>query len=156
MSDAKKQERNEGKRARVPFGARRSNLQLSNEEQAALEEAGYVIRWFNDADGRVERALGGGWDFVLPEEATSVGTYQITKGNTDIGSKVSKVVSRGEPIIRAYLMKIKKEYYEEDQRVKEENNLLVDQALAGGGAGGASVENAYLPDGGDSAVKYQR
>lgn len=156
MSDAKKQERNEGKRVRVPFGARRSNLQLSEHEYQALSNAGYQVRWFNDADGRVERALAGGWEFVDPEHATSVGSFEIGKGNSDLGGKVSKVVSRGEHVIRAYLMKIKKEYYDEDQQTKEEVNRRVDDALAGGGAGGASVEKAYLPDGGESAVKYHK
>lgn len=151
MSTTKKQEREEGRRVRVPFGARRSNLQLSDEEAKALADDGYVARWVNDRDGRVERALAGGYEFVTPDEATSVGTYEIGKGNTDIGDKVSKIVSRGDPVIRAYLMKIKKEFYKEDQQAKEEVNKNVDKALSGGEAGGAGIENKYGP-----GVTYQR
>lgn len=146
MSNVKKAEREEGRRTRVPFSGRRANLQLSEAERKALDEAGYVPRWVNDRDGRVERALAGGYEFVKPEEATSIGIYgDVHKGNTDIGDKVSKVVSRGEPIIRAYLMKIKKEYYEEDQKAKESVNKKVDKALSGGEAGGSGVENKYGP-----------
>ena len=145
MSSTRKEEREEGRRARVPFGSRRSNLQLSAEESKAFKEAGFVVRWVNDRDGRVERALSGGYEFVKPDEAKSVGTYEIGKGNTDVGDKVSKVVSRGEPIIRAYLMKIKEEFYKEDQLEKEKVNKRVDEALSGGEAGGSGIENKYGP-----------
>lgn len=157
MANTRKEERTEGQRVRVPFGARRSKLQLSDEEAMALDKKGYVMRWINDRDGRIERALAGGYEYVKPEEATSVGSTEIGQGNTDLGGKVSKVVSRGEPIIRAYLMKIKKKYYEEDQAAKEAVNAKVDEALGKGQAGGANVENAYLPDEGQtSVVKYTR
>ncbi len=151
MSNARKEEREEGRRVRVPMGARRSKLQLSDQEAKALAEAGYVTRWVNDRDGRVERAQAGGYEFVKPEEATSVGNHEVAQGNTDVGGKVSKIVSRGDPVIRAYLMKIKKEYYDEDQKAKEETNRRVDEALSGGEAGGAGIENKYGP-----GVTYQK
>lgn len=137
-------EQSKGKRVRVPFGARRLKLQLSDEEAKALEDSGYKARWVNDADGRVERALAGGYQFVPQSEARSVGNHEIAQGNTDVGSKVSKVVSRGEPIIKAYLMKIEKAFYEEDLQAKEEINLRVDKALAGDGSG-EGIENVYKP-----------
>jgi len=143
MSTERKQEKEEGRRVRVPMGARRSNLQLSKEEAKALDDAGYVARWVNDRDGRVERALAGGYEFVKPDEAKSVGSYERDKGNTDLGDKVSKIVSRGDQVIRGFLMKVKKEYYQEDQEAKEEVNRRVDEALSGGEAGGATVENKY-------------
>ena len=137
-------EQSKGKRVRVPMGARRLKLQLSDAEQKAFEDAGFVTRWVNDNDGRVERALAGGYNFVSPDEARSVGSAEIHQGNTDVGKKVSKVVSRGEPIIRAYLMKIEKEYYDEDQEAKEQINRRVDDALAGEGSG-EGIENVYKP-----------
>jgi pimeloyl-CoA synthetase len=156
MARMRKQEQDEGRRVRVPFGARRSKLQLSEEEAKAIEDDGYVTRWINDADGRIERALAGGYVYVKRDEATSVGSAVITEGNTDIGDKVSKVVSRGEPIIRAYLMKIQKEYYDEDQAAKEAVNMRVDEALAGGDVGGADIENKYVPGGKTSAITYSK
>lgn len=145
MSTERQQEKREGRTVRVPMSGPRLRLQLSDEDKQAFDEAGYVPRWINDQDGRVERALGGGYMFVDPDEVPSLGSGAIHEGNTDVGSKVSKVVSRGEPIIRAFLMKISKEYYDEDQAAKEAVNSKVDEALAAGGAGGASIENKYGP-----------
>jgi hypothetical protein len=126
------------------MGARRYKLQLSQADAKAFEDAGFVTRWVNDADGRVQSALAGGYNFVLPDEARSVGATEIHQGNTDVGGKVSKVVSRGEPIIRAYLMKIEKEYYDEDQQAKEQGNMKVDEALRGDGSG-EGIEEVYKP-----------
>ena len=145
MSYAKKQEKEEGQRARVPMGGRRSNLQLSDQERLEFEKRGMVPRWVNDRDGRIERARAGGWTFVDPEHAKTVGSYEIGKGNTDIGDKVSKVVSRGDSVVRAFLMEISKEFYAEDQDAKEKVNRRVDDALSGGEAGGSGVENKYGP-----------
>lgn len=133
----------EGRAARVPFGAHRLKLQLSEADLKAFDKAGYVTRWFNDQDGRVERAQSGGYEFVKPEEALSLGQGAIHQDNSDLGNRVSKVVSRGDPIIRSYLMKIKKEWYTEDQESKEEINRRVDETIAAGEAGGVEVENKY-------------
>ncbi|MHC4121796.1 MAG: hypothetical protein ACYSWO_30355, partial [Planctomycetota bacterium] len=103
-----------------------------------------VARWINDADGRIQEALAGGYNFVLPDEARSVGATEIHQGNTDVGGKVSKVVSRGNPVIRAYLMKIEKEFYDEDQQEKERTNMKVDDALRGDGSG-EGIESVYKP-----------
>jgi hypothetical protein len=144
MSTERKDAQKSGTRVRVPMGARRSKLQLSEEETQAFIDAGWVTRWVNDADGRIQAALAGGYKFVKPEEARSAGAMEIHQGNTDIGAKVSKVVSRGEPIIRAYLMKIEKEFWVADQQAKEEINLRVDEALQGDGSG-EGIEAVYKP-----------
>jgi hypothetical protein len=133
----------EGKVARQPFGGSRLKLQLSAEDDQGFKDREMVPRWINDQDGRIQQALGGGYGFVAPEHATSLGQGAIHQGNSDEGSKVSKIVSRGEPVIRAYLMEIPLEYWKEDQASKEEVNARVDEALAAGGAGGASIENQY-------------
>jgi hypothetical protein len=144
-------EQEEGQVVRVPFGAHRSKLQLSEKDSKILEKRGFVLRWFNDQDGRIERAQAGGYTFVEPKEVPSLGFGAIHQGNSDAGSKVSKVVSKGEPIIRAYLMKIQKEYYEADQKEKAKQVDKVDEALRRGNAGGTNVENAYGP-----GVTYSR
>ena len=82
--------------------------------------------------------------FVKPEEATSLGQGAVHAGNTSTDSRVSKIVSRGEPIITAYLMKIKEEYYLEDKAAKEAVYDKVDEALAGGESGGG-IEAKYGP-----------
>jgi len=137
------QEQKENKVARVPFGGPRLKLQLSDEDGKGFVARGTVPRWINDQDGRLARAQSGGYSFVKPEHAGSLGQGALHAGNTDLGARVSKVVSRGEPVITAYLMEITKEYYDEDQALKETRNAKVDEALAGGKTGGANVENAY-------------
>lgn len=141
MANARKQEKSKGKVKRVPFGGNRQKLQVD-------EIPGYVTRWFNDVDGRVERALDAGYEFVTPEEAEGLGQGQLHQENTDLGSRVSKIVSRGtDKVIRGVLMKIKREWYEEDQELKEQRNRMVDDALRAGRPGGNEVENQYVPKG---------
>jgi hypothetical protein len=126
-------------RERVPFSASRKRLQVDEKFE------GYVTRWFNDQDDRIQRALGAGYEFVDRDDVKKVGDKDISNGNTDMNSKVSRVVGRtaeNQPI-RAYLMKIRNEWFREDQMKKEETNKLVDQAVRAGKAGGSSVENHY-------------
>ena len=110
-----------------------------------FKERGRVTRWFNDQNGRIEAAEAGGWTFVTPEEAKSVGAARLHQDNTDLNSKVSKVVSRSGDPIRAYLRSISKEWYDEDQEAKEDINRKVDQALRPADQGGQSIEGGYTP-----------
>jgi hypothetical protein len=83
--------------------------------------------------------------FVDPKEIGQVGDREVHGGNSDLNSKVSKVVGRtaqSQPI-RAFLMKISRAFYDEDQAKKEMTNRRVDDALRAGKAGGASIENQY-------------
>lgn len=126
-------------RERVPFSANRTRLSVK------LKEKGYQHRWFNDQDDRVQRALDAGYEFVTPEEIGRVGDKEVHGGNTDLGSKVSRVVGRtaeNKPI-RAILMKIRDDWYQEDKAKKEATNRLVDEAVRAGKPGGANVENQY-------------
>ena len=136
------------KKVRVPFGGHRQKLQLSEADANSFEEKGRVLRWFNDIDGRLERAITAGYDFVEPGEVPSLGAAGLHQENSDLNGKVSKVVSKssksGQPI-RAYLMSISKEWYDEDQRDKEEVNLQVDRALKAVDDGGQSIEGGYTP-----------
>jgi hypothetical protein len=127
---------------RVPFGAHRTKLQVED------GITGYRLRWFNDLDGRLDRAQEGGYEFVGREEVPSLGQGALHQDNSDVNSKVSKVVSRGtgKPV-RAYLMKIKEAWYQEDQNAKEDVNRRVDDSLRSGAPGGNVVENQYVPKG---------
>jgi len=145
MANVRKQEREKGKVARVPFGGTRYKLQLSEADNKEFKRRQKVPRWFNDQDGRIQRALSGGYQFVDPKYATSLGSGAIHQGNTDEGSRVSKIVSKGEPVIRAFLMEISKKFWTEDQAAKQKINDKVDEALAVGQSGGAKVENQYGP-----------
>ncbi len=145
MANFRKSEQSEDKRERVSFSGPRLKLQLSEKDTKMFKKRGMVPRWFNDDPGRIERALGGGYTFVNPVHAASLGQGALHQDGKDpaSGARVSIVVSRGDPIQRAYLMEIKEEFYKEDQADKERVNQKVDEALAAGGAGGADIENKY-------------
>lgn len=131
----------ERKRQRVPIGGRRTKLQLSQKDLEALKD--YHVRWINDQQGRIHSAEAGGYEFCTPEEATSLGEGAIHQENSDLGTRVSKVVDRHGT--RAYLMKIRKDWYDEDQAEKEKNNAQVDQQLRPVSQGGQTIEGGYTP-----------
>jgi hypothetical protein len=147
MANTRKSERSQGKRERVRFGGLRLKLQLSDEDMKEFKRRKMVPRWFNDDPGRLERALGGGYKFVKPEHAGSLGQGALHADGKDpeSGARVSLVVNRGTPVIRAYLMEISEKYYKEDQAEKEKVNAQVDEALALGGARASELENEYKP-----------
>lgn len=127
------------RRQRVPFSAQRKRLQVD------AKFPGFHIRWFNDQDDRLQRAEGAGYEYVHKKEVGQVGDKDVSNGNTDVNSRVSRVVGRtrdNQPI-RAYLMKIRDEWFKEDQAKKEEVNRMVDEAIRAGKAGGADVKNSY-------------
>lgn len=125
-------------RARVPFSANRKRLEVD-------ERPGYFRRWFNDQDGRIERALAAGYELVAKGDVKQVGDKDVANGNTDMNSMVSRVVGRtaeNQPI-RAFLMEIRNEWHAADMAKKEETNRLVDEAVRAGTAGGAAIGNQY-------------
>ena len=131
------------KRQRTPFSANRKRLGVTFKDEN--EQKAFVHRWLNDQDGRVQRAEEAGYQFVSRDEIAHVGDPDVHQDNSDLNSKVSKVVGRteGNQPIRAFLMKIPKEFYDEDQAAKEERNAMVDKAIRAGKAGGTDVENKY-------------
>jgi hypothetical protein len=141
MPNARKKQTSKGKVERVPFGARRKKLQVE-------ERKGYVRRWFNDEDGRIEQAEAAGYTFVDRKEVPRLGQGALHEDNSDVNSKVSKIVSRGrEKPLRAFLMEIKKSWYDQDQRAKEVVNAQIDDALRNNAPGGNVVDNQYVPKG---------
>lgn len=147
MANTRKSERSEGKLARVPFGGVRLKMQLSKEDMQGFKARKKITHWFNDDPGRIERAQGGGYKFVKPEYATSLGQGALHSDGSDpeSGARVSIVVNRSDPVTRAYLMEISEKFYREDQATKEKINMKVDDALALGGKSGSDLENEYKP-----------
>lgn len=115
---------------------------------------GFHLHIFNDSPGRIEQALGVGYEFVNPNEVGGTATNVVSR-NTDIGDKVRFLVGtgeKGEPQY-AYLMKIQQEFYEEDQAALQAKNDLIDQAIRGGKLtkDGMSTEGFY-----DAGIKISR
>ncbi len=145
MANVRVSEKSKGKIRRVPMGGLRLKMQLSDEDMANFKKRRKIPHWFNDVPGRLERALGGGYNFVKPEHATSLGQGALHGDGKDSESntRVSLVVNKSDPVTRAYLMEISEKYYKEDQIAKEKVNQQVDEALAIGASGGVEVENRY-------------
>ena len=140
----RREAREAGKPVRVPLGGRRSKLQMSEEDRKGFVQRNVVPRWINDDGGRLQAAQAGGYTYVDPKHVTSLGEGVLAEGNTDLGSKVSKIVTRAssdDSATTAYLMEIKKKFWTADQATKEERNAEVDTALAIGEGG--TTEHQY-------------
>lgn len=92
---------------RTPVSGYRSVLTFSNRDPA------FVYRWVNDIDDRIKRFLNGGYEHVSVNEG-DVGEKRVGTA-TAVGTYHSKPVGQG---ITAYLMKIRREWYEQDQKEK--------------------------------------
>lgn len=124
---------------RVPLGAPRLKLKVNEENPNT------VRRWVNDTGGRLEDAQDGGYRFV--ERKVSVGTPDVTPGNTDTGARASRVVGvmeDGGPL-RAYLMEIDRGDYEEDQAAKEAQIASGESAIRTGNPDGKASDGRYIP-----------
>lgn len=128
---------------RIPFSANNQKMQVEYKDPDFFNH--WVPRWFNDQRGRVQRAQTAGYEFVEAEEVIGLGGQDL-QSNTDLGTKVSMVVTGpvdGNPEVRAYLMKIRKDWYAEDQGVKARKRRESERAVYEGNIDGAAVENRY-------------
>jgi len=82
----------------------------------------------------------------------SLGTASDLSGNSDMGSRVSVVVGKNEDgsPLRAYLMKIRNEWFVEDQAVAQERVDAVDQQIKRGRLGSEQEKQS------DTANRYVR
>jgi len=145
MSDkTDRAETNEARRKeRIPLGVPRTNMDVPDKN-------GFVRRWINDVGGRIERSIDAGYVFVS-DQRIRVGQRE---GNTDTGSKISMVVGRHDngTAMKAYLMEIKKEWYDEDQAAKQKSIDAIDDQIRHGNVDGEpGSDGRYIPDEG---IKY--
>lgn len=90
---------------------KRTPLGLRNVLNAEKRE-GFVRRYFNDVDDRIERAKAAGYTPVLVESDAS----DPNMGPSQMGTVSAKSVGGG---VRAVLMEIPEEFYQEDQAAKQ-------------------------------------
>jgi len=98
-------------RERIPFGVPQAK------HGVLYEIPGFFLRLVDDRDGRLERALEGGYQFVHKSEVRLSSTHDM---NGDLGERVSKVVGSNKQTgagYRSYLMKLPNELREEDVRI---------------------------------------
>lgn len=113
---------------------------------------GYHLHWINDYPGRINQAIRAGYQFVDPEEvhvnSRDLAGDRSEFGGTDMGSRVSIVVGSDEKgkELRAYLMKIRSEWYTQDQAVIQDRVDGLYGAMREGkqDTGGADGSNRYV------------
>lgn len=111
---------------------------------------GFHPYWRNDMDGRVQEALANGYEFVSPEEIEEVNLrISALELSTEKVSRIVGYTDRGDPI-RAFLMKIRKEWHEENMAFYAKRNEAIDRAIRSGNT--TNVESAYSPKEG---ISYQ-
>lgn len=136
---------------RASFNGTTGKLQV---DFSRLDAAGYHGHTFNDSPGRIAQALDVGYEFVSPDEIGRVSTNVVSR-NTDIGDKVRFLVGTSDngDALYAYLMKIRKEFYEEDQQAIQSKLDLVDEAIRGGRltGDGHAADHRY-----DAGIKISR
>lgn len=99
---------------RIPLGVPRQKLSLDQ------KDPNYNYRWINDTGDRIAQAQQAGYEFVKRGDTSAPGVADVVPQNTDLGANTSKVVGTtesGAPLT-AYLMRLKKSFYEEDKKAK--------------------------------------
>lgn len=122
-------------RQRMAFGVPTQKLAVFN------KDPNYHYRWVNDEDGRIQFAEAAFYEFVSKGEI-SLGPV-VTSGDASLGDKVCMLVGKtkfGQPL-HAYLMKVKREYYEEDKDALAQLANQNDAAIREGNKG----EDFYVP-----------
>lgn len=125
-----------GRNTRVPLGVARSKLTVAG-------RPGYVRRWINDAEGRLQNAQDGGYQFVMNDNVAQIGDADVDNENRDLGARVSRVVNQSNGQ-RAYLMEIKADFYQEDQAAKIAKVEETDKRIRKGKL--EEVDGGYVPD----------
>lgn len=127
---------NDSTRRRVPIHASRDTMTVKG------QDPNYIYRWVNDIkEGtRIQKFIDAGYEFVEKDSIDAVGDNMPgTEAPAD--SRVSKVVgtdtTAAKPV-RAYLMRIKRSWYEEDQ---EDKQRMIDETERG------IISRGGLPDG---------
>lgn len=105
-----------GRVQRTPIGTR-NVLTVKN------KDPNYEYRIVNDVDDRIQQFKDAGYELV-PDEATSVGDTRVNKASAT-GSVKEISVGQGQ---KAFLMRIKKEWYTEDQARKQQNVTALERA----------------------------
>lgn len=93
---------------RTPLSSR-NRLSLKNKDE------GFVYRYVNDVDDRVERFTEAGYE-IVPAAQVGLGGDKRVDSSTSLGSASSVPMGKG---VRAVVMRIRKEWYDEDQAVKQ-------------------------------------
>ena len=102
--------------AKVPSGrVQRTPVGTRNVLTVAGKEPGYEYRIINDSGDRVQEFLDAGYELVK-ENSVKVGDKRVNKSSSE-GSVSQISVGQGQ---KAFVVRIKKEWYDEDQALKQQ------------------------------------
>lgn len=87
------------------------------------KDPNFEYRFVNDQNNRIQRFLKGGWEIVTDD--LEVGAPRVGVPESE-GSPIKVSVGSN---VQAYLMRIKKEYYDEDQQKKWSHIDEVEKAI---------------------------
>lgn len=104
---------------RVPVGMRPKMAVVGKSPE-------YEYRWVNDIPGRIALFKQGGWELCTNDEV-DVGNFRAEESNGE-GSLACMVVDGGTGM-KAYVMKIRKDWYLEDQRAAEAEVIRNEETL---------------------------
>src|SRR3990167_4145103 len=93
---------------------RRTPIEGRNILTVSGKEEGYVYRFVNDTGDRVQAFADNGWEKVSAKNVR-VGDKRLGNPGTE-GSDATASVGQG---MKAYVMRIRKDWYEEDQAAKQ-------------------------------------
>lgn len=103
--------------SKVPSGrVQRTPVGQKNILTVTGKNANYEYRIVNDAGDRVQTFLDAGYEMV-PKESVRVGDKRVNSASAE-GSVSQLSVGQGQ---KAFVMRIKKEWYEEDQSRKQKH-----------------------------------
>ena len=86
----------------------------------------YVYRYVNDVPGRIKDFERGGWELCTNAEV-DVGNFRAEESSGE-GSLACQVVDSGTGL-KAYVMKIKREWFDEDQKAQEAETRAQEETL---------------------------
>lgn len=120
---------------RTPVG-QRNILALAGKEE------GFVYRIVNDVSDRVQQFIDAGYELV---DATDVriGDKRVNAASAE-GSKAQVSVGKGD---KAFVMRIKKEWYDEDQVAKQAEIDRLEQTIKNKATGSADYGNLEIKRG---------
>lgn len=125
------------RKKRIPLGVPRQRLAVSS-------RSGYKRRWINDRDGRINRAIEGGYQLVAKEGA-EFKDKDTANRNDSIDNSMSKIVNSDGT--KAYLMEIPIVHFTADQKEKQKMIDKTEDALRQGedSHGKPGVGGRYIP-----------
>ena len=139
----------EDRTKRVPLGTLRSKLTIPED---LVDKTRFQPRWVVDRPGRLQLAQAGGYTFVQdPDMKVEVG--EGTDGRDKSTTAVCRTVGthEGGAPMKAYLMKIRREWYEKDQRDKQAEIDKTDKSIQEGTVASQPGDKRYI---GSQGIHY--